>query len=93
LKKKYLTTQELYDLYLDIEEKKGRPMNPQEVKKWIKNKEQFSWIEKGNEQFRRWVKNNKEKLKIGLRVMRGQMMRNLRNGKKLRIGLEAGGNI
>ena len=62
LKKKYLTTQELYDLYLDIG-KKGKSIDSQEVKNWIKNKEQFSWIEKGNEQFRRWVKNNKDKLK------------------------------
>jgi hypothetical protein len=63
LKKKYLTTQELYDLYLNIRKKGKSSIDSQEVKNWIKDKEQFSWIEKGNEQFRRWVKSNKEKLK------------------------------
>jgi len=62
LKKKYLTTQELYDLYLDIK-KKGKSIDSQEVKSWIKNKEQFSWIKNDNEQFRRWVESNKEKLR------------------------------
>ena len=90
LKKKYLTTQELYDLYLDIEEKKGRPMNPQEVKKWIKNKEQFSWIEKGNEQFRRWVKNNKEKLKDWIENNEGSDDEELKKWEKIKDWIKSG---
>jgi uncharacterized protein with ParB-like and HNH nuclease domain len=62
LKKRYLTTQELYDLYLDIK-KKGKSIDSQEVKDWIKNREQFSWIKKDDEQFRKWIESNKEKLR------------------------------